>query len=291
MNVESILERVGTLPPLPGTSVQLMNVIADPTASVDQVVDVIKYDQALTGRVLKLCNSSYFGLSRQVASLNEAMICLGTVKLLQLVMAVHTGALLSEEQEGYDLGQGVLWKHSVAVAQGATHFAKKLKLPNPNLTFTAGLLHDIGKVVLSKYVAEEFSEIVRRVTEEEVSFCDAERAVLGYDHTQIGELIGEHWKLPEPIVRCIRYHHSPSDLEQVDSVVDTVYLSNCVCLLLGIGLGSDGLTYRADSTIMDRYQLSEPDLEAVGIQVLMDLQNVPDMTGTESPSSMQSSKT
>ncbi len=279
MNVESILEQVGTLPPLPSTSVRLMNVIADPKATLEEIVEVIKYDQALTVRVLKLCNSSYFGLSRQVTSLNEAMIRLGTVKILQMVMSIHTGAILSKEQEGYDLSQGMLWRHSVAVALGSAAFAKRLGLPNTSLSFTAGLLHDIGKVVLSKYVADEFTEIIRRVMEENKAFSTAEREVLGYDHTQIGAMIAEQWQLPEAIVHCIRYHHNPEGFNPPDALVDTVYLSNCVCLLMGIGLGTDGLSYVADSAVAERHGMGEQDLEKIGLQIVSELHNLPEIGG------------
>lgn len=282
INVEDILGKVDALPPLPGTSLRLINVISDPGSTVNDIVDVIKYDQALTARILRLCNSAYFGLSRNVSSLNEAMVCLGTVKILQLVMAIHTNSLLAEEQEGYDLRSGALWKHSVATAQAATHFAKRMKIENAGLVFTGALLHDIGKVVLSRYVAEEFAQIIDLVTTEKQSFVEAERAVLGFDHTEIGGMVAETWKLPDSLVRCIRYHHMPSEADVIDPLVDAVYLANCTCLLLGMGLGADGLCYRADEEVMTRSGLAENDLEAVGVAMLDDMQKLEAMFGEES---------
>jgi putative nucleotidyltransferase with HDIG domain len=272
--VRDILSRVGKLPPLPGTAVKLMMVLNDPRSTVEQIVEVIRYDQAVTAEVLRLCNSPFFGQSRGITSLNEAMLCLGTVKVLQLVMSVHTNSLLAREQSGYGLSPGVLWRHSVAVALGCSVLAQKIRLPNVNLLFTAGLLHDIGKVVLNEYVADEFTEIVRLVREERLSFVEAEQRILGYSHQEIGARIGEMSKLPEPIVQCIRYHHDPDELEVADPLVDTVYLANCICLLLGIGLGEDGLFYRADEAVMQRHNLKEGDLEEVGAQILVDLKRV-----------------
>lgn len=272
--IESIIERVSSVQPLPDTALKLMNVMSDPRSTVDNIVDTIKYDQAVTGQVLKLCNSPFFGLSRKVTSLNDAIVCLGTVKVLQLVMSVHTNNMLSTEQRGYGLEPGVLWKHSVAVALASSLFAQRMKLPDVNLLFTAGLLHDIGKLILNEYVAEDFGEIVRRVSDEHLSFVEAEHQVLGFSHEEIGGMIGEKWKLPPAIVRCIRYHHDPSAIDPPDSLVDTVYLANCVCLLLGIGLGEDGLCYRADPTVLQRLGLSENDLECIGAQTVIDLQRV-----------------
>ena len=269
-----ILEQVGALPPLPDTAIKLIGVVNDPSSTVDDIVEAIKYDQAVTTEVLKLCNSAYFGLSRQVTSLNDAMLYLGTIKVLQLVMAVHTNAMLSKAQVGYGLEPGVLWKHSVAVALASAAFAQRVRLPNVSLLFTAGLLHDIGKVILNEHVAEEFTEIVRRVTEEKLSFIEAEQQVLGFSHEQVGALLGERWQLPDPIVRCIRHHHDPTVLDPPDPLVDTIYVANSVCLLLGLGLGEDGLYYRADEAVMQRGNLTERDLEDVGLQVTTELKRV-----------------
>lgn len=272
--VKDIIDRVSSIQPLPDTALKLMNVMSDPRSTLGNIVDTIKYDQAVTGQVLKLCNSSFFGLSRKVTSLDDAMLCLGTVKVLQLVMSVHTNNMLSSQQRGYGLEPGVLWKHSVAVALASSLFAQRLKLPDTNLVFTAGLLHDIGKVILNEYVAEDFSEIVRRVADEHISFVEAEHQVLGFSHEEVGGMIAERWKLPPAIVRCIRFHHTPSSLVPADSLVDTVYLANCVCLMLGIGLGEDGLCYRADPTVLERCGLCENDLEHIGAQAVIDLQRV-----------------
>lgn len=276
-NICDIVDQVESLPPLPDTAVKLMKTINDPRSTVDDIVEAIRYDQAITTDVLKLCNSAFFGLSRKVTSLNEAMVCLGTIKVLQLVMAVHTNAMLTGEQRGYGLEPGVLWRHSVAVALASTAFAERLKQPNANLVFTAGLLHDVGKVILNEHVAEEFAEIVRRVTNDQLSFIEAERQVLGFSHQEVGAMIGERWKLPEPIVRCIRFHHDPSAVEPPDLLVDTVYLADCVCLMLGIGLGEDGLCYRADQAVMDRNDLRERDLEVIGAQVMVDLRKIEEL--------------
>lgn len=282
---QDIISRVGTLPPLPDTAVKLMEVINDPSSSVDEIVEVIRYDQAVTADVLKLCNSAYFGLSRNITSLNEAMLRLGTVKVLQLVMSVHTSSILANEQRGYGLDPGVLWRHSVAVALAASIVAQKINLANVNLVFTGGLLHDIGKVVLNEYVAEEFGKILGLVKENRLSFVEAEHQVLGYSHQEIGGKIARMWKLPDPIVRCIRYHHDPGDLETPDPLIDAVYLANCVCLMLGIGLGEDGLYYRADETVLERNHLNERDLEDVGAQTVVDLQRVEELFASDATKS------
>jgi putative nucleotidyltransferase with HDIG domain len=284
ITAKEILQQVSTLPPLPDTAVKLMQVINDPLSTVDEIVEAIKYDQAITGEVLRLCNSAYFGMSRKVTSLNDAMLCLGTTKVMQLVMSVHTSSVLSGAQHGYGLDPGLLWKHSVAVALASAEFAQRVKTPNGGSAFTAGLLHDVGKVVLNEYVAEEFIEIVRRVNDEKTSFLEAEQQVLGFSHVEIGEKIANAWQLPDPIVQCIRYHHEPHEATPPEPLVDIMHLADCTCMMLGIGIGADGLAYRADDSVMERHNLVEGDLEAVGAQTLVELKRVEKAFSDQSPS-------
>ncbi len=278
--VEDIVAAVDTLPPLPDTTLKLLAVLRDPRSSIDDIVSVIKYDEVITSEVLRICNSAYFGLNRKINSLNEATVCLGVAKLMQLVMAVHADALLGKEQKGYGLAPADLWRHSVATAIGCELIAAKVGLHNSNLLFTMGLLHDIGKVVLNEYVAKEYAKIGKLVQEEKYAFNEAERMVLGYDHCEVGSLLVDKWQLPQEISSCIRWHHEPADAQNPNPFVDFVYLANAVSLMLGLGLGHDGLSYRADEEILNRYNLTERDLEAFGAQVIAELAEVQVMAET-----------
>ena len=276
---KDIVARVEALPPLPDTVLKLTTVIGNPRSSIDDMVEAIRYDQAVTSELLRLCNSAYFGLSRRITSLSEAIVCLGSMKVMQLVMSVHTNTLLKGEQRGYGLAAGELWRHSVAVALAASAAAKMTKLTNAGLAFTAGLLHDIGKVILDQYVAESFAEILRRVNEEEQSFLEAEQEVLGFSHQDIGAQVAEKWQLPDVMVRCIRHHHDPTSLDPPDPVVDMVYLADSITILLGIGVGADGLAYRADPAVLERRGFTELDLERLGAQTMVELKEVESLFG------------
>ncbi|MBP7936007.1 MAG: HDOD domain-containing protein [Phycisphaerae bacterium] len=275
--VDAILGRVREIQPLPGTVLKLITVVNDPKSTVEQIVETIRYDQAVTSQMLRIVNSAFFGLTRQVYSLSDAMRCLGTTKVLQLVMAVHTNTLLCKSQPGYGLPPGTLWKHSVGVAIACSSLSEHLDFNNKSLLFTAGLLHDIGKVILNEYVAEEFAEIAQRVNENHLSFAEAEKQILGFSHDEIGGRVAEKWQLPEAITLGIRHHHNPAALDPPNSLVDALHLADCVCLLLGIGLGADELCYRADERVMARYGMGEPDLEVIGAQTLMELKRVENM--------------
>ncbi len=272
--LDQIIERVKMLPHLPDTVLRLASVVSDPDSTLQQIVEVIRYDQALTAEVLRLCNSAYFGLARTVESLDDAICLLGTVKVFQLVMAAHARAMLSRPQGGYGLPAGALWNHSVGVAVAAQLLAKRLHLSQVGMLFTAGLLHDVGKIVLNEFVSQEYAEIVRRVTEEQVTFAEAEQAVLGFTHPEVGGRLARAWSLPESIVNCIRYHHDPEAVPVTEPHVDAVHLADTVCLLLGIGTGDDGLSYRADPQVLARHKLTESDLENVGVEAIGELRSV-----------------
>lgn len=289
IQLADIISRVESLPPLPQTVANLITVINDPKSNAARVVDAVKYDQAVTTEVLRQCNSAYYGLQRKVTSIDDAMVLLGNAKVLQLVLSVHTNSLLSGPQKGYGLEAGKLWEHSVAVAIAASELAKRTKFGNLGIVFTAGLLHDIGKVVLSQYVADEFAEIIRLVNEEGRSFIEAEHQVLGFSHDEIGAKMADIWALPQRIVDTIRYHHDPWQMQDPDPLVDIVYAANSLCLMLGIGLGEDGLSYRADDRVLERLGLTHRELELVGVETVMRLGEIV-ATRTESSSCAAPSK-
>lgn len=277
--LDEIVQRVQTLPRLPDTIVHLTHVVGDPRSSLPQIVGVIRYDPVLTAELLRMCNSAYYGVAREVESLDDAVRLLGTTKVFQLAMAAYTRAMLAAPQEGYGLPAGALWTHSVTVALAGRLVAQRMNCPQLGLLFTAGLLHDCGKVVLNEFVRAEYAEIVRRVAEDRLSFCDVERQVLGYTHAEVGARVAEAWKLPASIVDCIRYHHEPEQNTPPSAVVDAVHLADSVGLMLGVGAGDDGLAYRASAVALARHGLTAADLENIGAETVGELRSVQALFG------------
>ena len=273
-HIEHILVKVRELPPLPDTVLRLVRVINNPDSTAQEVVDSIRYDPAATAEILRICNSPFFGIPRGVHSLMDATRFLGTMRILQLVMTIHTNGLLSRAQPGYELAQGMLWRHSVAVAIAASNLAARMNLSAGGIPFTAGLLHDIGKVVLSEFVGESFQAIVDKVEREQLAFAEAEKQVLNASHAEIGGELARRWKLPDTMVRCIAYHHDPDALTPTDPLVDAVYLADSIALMLGVGMGADELHYRARPEVLERNGLHQSDLEAIGAQMLTELRTV-----------------
>jgi len=277
--LDRLVARLDALPRFNPTAERLLAVVQDPASTLAQLVDTIRYDQSVTSELLRLCNSPYAGLSRRISTPEDAVRYLGTAQVLRLVTAAQSRTLLAQPQRGYGLAPHALWRHSVAVALAAQAFGHRCGWQGEGLPFTAGLLHDVGKVVLNELVSAEFAEIVRRVSVENLSFNEAEQQVLGFTHPEVGAQVTSRWSFAPEIVRAIRYHHEPDALPQPDLLVDVVYLADTVALLGGIGLGFDGLLYRAAEGVLARHGLGIRDLENVGAEVVAELKQIEGLFG------------
>ena len=266
--VADIVQTIDRLPPLPAIIHQALQRINDPQSSAQDVVEVIQFDQGITSQVLKVCNSAYFNLRRQVHSLKEALVLLGFNTLMQIMLNKSFHGVLSRPCQGYDLDTGALWRHSVSCALLTEIVARRIQREPDSRLFTAGLLHDMGKVVLSAYVRETFEAIKVLVREQGYSFVAAEREVLGIDHAELGGLIAEKWEFPPSIIAAVRYHHTPwLSRDDFSELVGLTHLANCMALLTGIGGGADGLYYAADPEIMQQFRLREKDIEKCLVQL------------------------
>lgn len=276
LTLDELLERVDRAPRLPDTALELLKVLSDPCSTIEEIVGCVRYDPAVTAEMLRLCNSALYGLSRKVHSLDAAICLLGTTRLLQLVVATYVKeTLMDRPQEGYGLPPGALWDHAVGVGLASQRLAQEAGLREIGACFTAGLLHDLGKVVLNRFVVEEYAEITRLVRQGDVSFSEAERQVLGFTHEEVGAHLAERWRLPEALVRAIRHHHTPDDLAPPDVLTDLVHLADATCLMIGIGGGEvDGLSYRIRPHALARRGLTAHHLELAGVEVAEEMRRI-----------------
>lgn len=259
--VDHILQSTDKLPPFPMVIQRAVQLIEDPRSSAQNLVDVIQFDPSITANVLKLCNSAYFGLRREVSSLREALVMVGFDQLMEIILSQESARFLQAPCKGYDLGQADLWKHSVACALLSRIISKRLNREATLTLFTAGLLHDMGKLMLGQFVQDYFGQIRNLTGEGQLSFTEAEKKILGIDHAELGGEVAEKWKFPKPIILAIRYHHTPSQASEEREIVELIYLCNVVAMITGIGGGADGLTYHGDGEVMKRHHLGEKDIE------------------------------
>jgi len=258
-----ILKTISDLPPMPQVAQKARQLTADENASFSDLAKIIETDQAIAARVLKLANSSYYGVMGNVTSIQHASVVLGMKTLNELLTLACASSLLGSGLKGYGLSSGDLWKHSLATAGCARSIASKR---NPGLmddAFSTGLIHDCGKLILDKYIFERKTAFEDFMKEGNRSFLDAEKNILGFDHSQIAAEVCEKWQIPKKLTNAIQYHHNPS-LLRFNELAYIVHAADAIALMSGIGSGIDGMMYQIDPKAMEFLGL-----ESTQISILM----------------------
>ncbi len=231
-NLDKYINDLKTLPPAPKVLAQLLVHLNRKEVHSGEIIELIALDPALTAKVLQRCNSAAAGLSWSVSGLEEGVTHLGFDAIYQLVAVVVGEGILGAEQRGYGLGPGDLWEHSVTTAVSARVIARNFS-GNENLVFTAGLLHDIGKLVLGTFLEKARQPILVKTGVAGISLIEAEKAVLGADHAEVGGRLLARWSFPENLIRAVRFHHNPSRARPHDQLAAFVHLGDVFAHSLG----------------------------------------------------------
>jgi len=203
---DELLAALRDLPPLPAVVLELVESLGHDELSVAQYDAKISCDQALAAKILRLANSSFYGRGRQVRSVAEAITILG----LRMVRGVVTAASLSSSFRRYPgFDHDAFWRHSIGSALCAQSLAGELRRDDGAQAFTVALLHDVGRLALASTFAPAYAEVEQWRRHRDCPDTDAEVAVLGIDHAEVGGLIAQHWNFAPSIVDAIRHHHTP----------------------------------------------------------------------------------
>jgi putative nucleotidyltransferase with HDIG domain len=260
--IDHILKSVDKIPAFPATIQKVIELLQNDDYAVNDVVNVIKYDQAVTANILKISNSAYFGARQKIRTILEAVIYLGQQQLVRAVQTAGISKFFRKGAEGYVSQSKDLWEHSVAVALMSQILSRKIRFREDPVLYTAALLHDVGKIVMGEYVHDAFENIMQRVKQTHCSFLEAEEAIIGINHAELGGRIADRWNFPVEIRNAIAYHHRP-DLLMTESNDKAwlVYLSDQACLMYGIDGGVDALAYKGLEEVMRHFNLKEIDME------------------------------
>ncbi len=268
---EEILAKVLEVEALPTAVQKAMQLLKDPQVDVGLLSKAIELDPGLTANLLRVANSSYFGGMRSYTSARDAIVRLGSQKVSQLVMASGVIPHMVVEVQGYGLEPGKLLEHAVTTALAAEELAKVLNRRPPDHAFTAGLLSDVGKVVLGTFVGVDSEPILELARDQGMTFEQAEQEVLGIDHAEVGAALLEHWGLPEPIVNVVRYRLRPEDAPEKDFALDLVHLADALAKTTGIGLGIDGLNYQPSEAAIKRLGLTPEILDRATVRIMQNV--------------------
>ena len=264
ITLEHILKRVHDLPILPPLPTSVMRVISltkNPETSVKELKTVIEQDPALTAEILRQANSAYYGYARRISSLQEAIVMLGFQVIQGLAMSAAVAPLLKTKLLGYEIEQDGLWKHSLLTAIAARWLCQYRKLPFGDVAFTAGLLHDIGKLITTNYVQEVGHYLLKGVTETKLSYVELEEKGIGFDHARVGGFIARSWNLPDDLVAPISFHHSIISTYDHEELTSVIHVANGIVTLLGFGGGVDSVFNPIQQEALDLLTIKESDLK------------------------------
>jgi HD-like signal output (HDOD) protein len=266
---DEILDALGDIEFLSTPAVGALDVMNNPDASPDDIGRVLEIDPALTLNLLRFANSAYFGCSTQIHTVREAVVRLGVNVISRMLLLSSTNQFSEQPLKGYGLPAGSLWDSMISTAVATDILAKNLKIRPPHYTFTAGLLRNVGKLVMGTYLEVDSDPICRLVADENISFDEAERRILGIDHAEVGGALLQKWGIPEEIVQTVRWYLDPDQCPGDKVAVDLVHAAGVISLMAGSGLGVDGLCY-------DVCKSSEERLGVTIHAVEMVLCNLPD---------------
>jgi putative nucleotidyltransferase with HDIG domain len=241
LDPKKIIDRIHDLPTLPRTVLKITELVNDPKSSAKDLAGVITDDQILTARLLKLVNSSFYGLPQRISTVTGAIVLIGFDAIRNLLLTTSVFDLFASRNRNRkkQQEQEKFWDHSLGCAVGAKVIGNYLRHDNIEELFVAGLLHDIGKIVEMMFQPDEFSKVVAAIRRENILMITAENKILGYSHTEIGKLLAEKWNLPAKLVQIIAHHHQPNDAGSFAMEAAIVHLADIFCRALNMGFGGD----------------------------------------------------
>ncbi len=275
-NVKKILEKIEDLPTLPVVITRLMALIDNPMSTAKDINDVIKTDQALTAKTLKLVNSAYYGFPRKIATVTDAVVILGFDTVRSLALSATVCKMFEGGDENFDRGQ--LWEHSVAVAFASRIIAKRVKYKDEEEAFVAGLLHDIAKIIEDQHFHDLFIKSILESKSKGISLVDAEKNIIGMDHSVIGRRVADKWNLPLKVTKVIGYHHQPQFAggQEEKDLSSIVHVADTVVKIRKIGDSGNYGPIALDKFAVESLKLEKKDLAEIVQKLLIEMKKAAD---------------
>jgi putative nucleotidyltransferase with HDIG domain len=241
-----LLEGIDRLEPLPPTVQRLILALNEEDVDFAEVVAAVEFDAAVTSNILRIANSPVYGGRAEIQHIRDAIVRLGTAALLDIVLVGHLRTMKSSASL-YGLSEDDLWLHGAASSLAVRAIAREAENRRiPAASGIAALIHDIGKLIMVRYLDADVSAILELCRREGITFVEAERELLSCDHAVIGGAMARKWNFPEAITVAIEQHHSSAEADPTP-MLDAVILANLAAKAAGVGLGAEGLNLRVDA--------------------------------------------
>lgn len=222
------------LPTLPPVLDEISKMIEDENTTPKQIADVISKDQVLSAKVLKMVNSPVYGFPGRITTIHHALVLLGFNVVRGIIISTAVFDVISTSMVG-------LWEHSLCTSTISKIIAEEVGFKDPEEYAIAGLLHDLGKVVVAIQLPEEKREIEEIVKNEDITYYEAEKRILGFGHDRVNSWLCDHWKLPLQTKEALTYHHNPALAQFYPDFADIVHIADCIAKVLEVGFSGDDI--------------------------------------------------
>jgi len=266
--VGEALKKITALATLPEVTNRIVATVEDPKSTASQLHAIVSHDPALVTRILKVVNSSFYGLPGQIGSVERAIVMLGLNAVKNLAVAASRGQLF----RGIRLCEGFtardLWTHCIAVGVTARELARQLKLSTADEAFLAGMIHDLGILVALQVWPEKLAAVCEEAKQTGGDFCDIERRIIGVDHQTLGMALAEQWKFPRSCQLVAGYHHRPTQLSDDNrTLVGLVYVADTICCQGGHGFNLTALNQSLDGVDLRGLHLDPAMIQATAARL------------------------
>ena len=267
---DQLLNRMRGLPTLPECFFRLQRVLANDHSGAGDLERVIKPDPALTANLLRVANSAYFNCPRKVTGIRHAIVLMGTKQVYEAAASASFALVIPGNLLGYGIRASEFWLHSMSVAMLGQRLARELRLDASEQIYTAGLLHDIGKLVIGVFLADSAGEVLNHMRQGDLTFIDAERETMGTDHAMVGATLAERWRLPREVVEVIRHHHAPDEgvPQEMQRLVDLIHTADSLSHTLGYGSDVGELSRLVSAGATERLGLEQGLLERIASETM-----------------------
>ncbi|HXX93190.1 MAG TPA: HDOD domain-containing protein [Planctomycetota bacterium] len=237
--VRKLVERVQGLPTLPSMLNNINQMILNPKTSAKEVAQVISSDPALTSKVLRVVNSSFYGFPNRITTITHAIVILGFNTIKSIVLSSTIFDVFRRTVKPGDFDRTEFWKHSIGCGAAAKVIGRRLNYPMLEELFIAGLLHDVGKIVLDQFIPDKFVEVLNLVRSRDILIAEAEAQILGATHADVGAWLFEKWNLSKGLVETTRCHHNPALASDSPKFAEIIHVSDILVRAIRFGNGGD----------------------------------------------------
>ena len=234
--VAKAIQQVTQIATLPEVTAKIIQIVEDPQSTARDLQNIIKHDVALSAKILKVVNSAFYGLPRQVSSVDRAIVLLGLSTVKNIAVATSVAKMFKGSEVSKKFTAKHLWQHSLACGVFCKMIAQTRKMENADELFVAGLMHDLGIVVEKQVYPTELGQIVDQAWEAQTNLCQVEIDTLGADHQVFGTALATKWKFPHLFQLATGYHHQPLKAsEQYREVASLIHLADVLAFKKQVG--------------------------------------------------------